>query len=122
MIKYEMGIPDVLNDFDKAHRVGKIKEINGSKQQDIIVRFKSHSARYKVFNHRKTLKHYKKIRPKLTQRRGKLLYDASLLVENIESVDFVLANMHEDLQLRLKETYDGKQFLISIPSTLLPSC
>lgn len=110
MIKEEMGIPDVLQDFDKAHRVGKIKEVNGKKQQDIIVRFKSHAARYKVFNNRKTLKNFKKIRPKLTHRRGKLLYDASLLIENVDNVDFVLANMHGDLQLRLKESYDGKHF------------
>ena len=46
-----MGIPDIIGDFDKAHRIGKVKIINGKKHQDIVIKFKSHAARYKFFNH-----------------------------------------------------------------------
>ena len=35
--------------YHKLHRVGKIKDRNGNQSQDIIVKFKSHSARYKVY-------------------------------------------------------------------------
>ena len=42
----KMGLPEVIPDFDKAHILGKLKSLNGKKHQDVIVRFKSHSARY----------------------------------------------------------------------------
>ena len=97
--------------MDKAHRLGKIKEQNGKKHQDIIVRFKSHSARYKLYSKRKTLKNVK-VSPNLTKKRSKLLYDAVELTKNIENDDwgFVYANIHGDLLLRLQEKYQGKHY------------
>ena len=109
IIKDEMGIPEVIGDFDKAHRICNVKEINGKKHQDIIVKFKSHAARYKVYNGRKSLKN-RKINPNLTKKRGKLMYDARLIIENIEKVHFIFADIHGDLQMRLKDPYKGKHF------------
>ena len=109
----EMDLPkDVVNDFDKAHRLGKVKESNGKKHQDIIVRFKSHSSRYKVFHKRKTLKHVS-ISANLTKNRSKLLFDAIQVSEN--NIDdnewgFVYANEHGDLLFRLKQKFNGKQY------------
>ena len=108
----KMGLSDnVLNDFDKAHRLGKIKQINGKNVQDVIVRFKSHSSRYEVFRKRKAARNIK-ISPNLTKARGKLLHDAVALADTIEKNDwgFVFANMHGDILLRLKDKHKGKHY------------
>ena len=66
--------------------------------QDVIVRFKSHHARYRVYNERKKAKNIK-IGANLTKRRGKLLFDASNVVKSIDKVDFCFSNIHGDLEL-----------------------
>ena len=108
----DMGLQEVLPDFDKAHRLGKIKDIKGKKHQDIIVRFKSHSSRYKVYNNRKAAKNVR-ISPHLTLLRNKLLAGAiNFTNENInrESWGFVFANEHGDLLVRLSDKYKGKHY------------
>ena len=108
----KMGIPEVLPDFDKAHRLGKVKDFDGKKHQDVIVRFKSHSSRYKVFNKRKSLKNIR-ISPNLTQTRSKMLAEAvELIKEKIYRDDwgFVFANQHGDLLIRLQEKFNGKHY------------
>ena len=109
----KMGLPEVIPDFDKAHRLGKPKSLNGKKHQDVNVRFKSHSARYKVFDKRKSAKNIR-IAPNLTRTRSKLLSDAVELTKQIETSQddwgFVFANSHGDLLLRLKEKVNGKQY------------
>ena len=108
----ELNLPDVYDEVDKLHRLGRPRSGDGDnkKTQDIIVRFKSHSARYKVYDGRKKSKSTK-IRPNLTKHRGKLLYLASKFVEELDPVHFVFAGEHGDLKLRLKEkTDDDKQY------------
>ena len=108
IMKEEMKIPDVVvNEIDKLHRVGKVKEVNGKKMQDIIIKFKSHAARYAVFNERKKAKNIK-IAPNLNKRRGKLLYDAGQLTVNASNVNFVFADAHGDLKVRFHETHKGR--------------
>ena len=85
IIKNELNLPALL---PEAHRVGKVKEMNGKKSQDIIIHFKSHSARYEVFSKRKSLRN-KKAHANLTQSIGKLLYKAKLLVEKLDKVALV---------------------------------
>ena len=103
----KMGLPDIVADFDKAHRLGAVKEVNGKKQQDVIVRFKSHSSRYKIFAKRKMNKHIS-IRPNLTNARSKMLQEAVDLTKSIQNDDWglVFANMHGDLLFRLKEKHE----------------
>ena len=105
-----MGLSKVKQD-DKAHRLGKIKEINGKKHQGVIVRFKWHSARYEVFNKRKALRNTR-ISPNLTKIRSKMLNDAIELTKVIEKNDwgFVYANMHGDLMIRLSEKFKGRHY------------
>ena len=50
------------------HRVGKIKDRYGKQSQDIIVKFKSHSAIYKVYKERKKGKNIK-ISPNLAKKK-----------------------------------------------------
>ena len=112
IILKEMKLPaHVSNDIDKAHRVGKIINKDGKKLQNIIVRFKSHSARYAVYKKRKAVKN-KKISPNLTPHRSKLLLEAIDMCESIEKNDwgFAFANQHGDLQIRLSEPFEGKHF------------
>ena len=104
----ELKLNDAFEDVDKLHRLGPVRNKDGKKTQDIIVRFRSHSMRYKVYSERKKAK--TKIRPNLTKRRMDILYRASKLVENVDPVHFVFANEHGDLVLRLNEKVDDKQY------------
>ena len=99
--------PDLLSSLDKQHRIGKVKIVNGKKLQNIIVRFKSHSARYSVYKVRKKAKNVK-ISANLTKRRSQLLTTASNAITNIEKVAFCFSNIHGDLMTRLIEPYNGK--------------
>ena len=108
VIKKELNMPeDVIKDIDKMHRIGKVKKVNDKNNQDVIIRFKSHSARYRVYNERKKLKIYK-IAANLTKNRGKVLYDAVQFTEKVEQVHFVYADAHGNLKLRLKESYNDR--------------
>ena len=104
----ELKLPNVVSSIDKLHRIGKVKENNGKKTQDIIVRFKSHHSRYTVMNKRKDAKSVK-IRPNLTKNRNNLLFEANDFVANINQIDFCFANIHGDLNVRMKEEVDGRQ-------------
>lgn len=107
VIKEDLNLPDVVNEVDKLHRVGKIKHLNGKKTQDVIIKFKSHAARYSVYNERKKARNIK-IAPNLNKRRGKLLYDAVQLSVNESKVNFVYADAHGDLKIRLHEPHNEK--------------
>ena len=102
IIKDELNLPNVVDDVDKLHRVGKIKQRNGRKTQDIIIKFKTHTSRYSVYNERKKAMNIK-IVPNLTKRRGKLLYDAIQSTEDATLVNFVYADAHGDLKIRLND-------------------
>ena len=103
---------DIIKDVDKFHRTGFIKTSHGSRKQtqNIIIRFKSHRSRYECLGKKKSAKSGK-ISPNLTKRCGKILYDASKTIKDndIKSVEFVFANHHGDLQVRLANPYEGKQ-------------
>ena len=71
---YKVDATCLKNEFDKAHRIGKIKEDNN---QTIIIRFKSHSFRPKLYvdrkNHQSQRNNNYKLRVDLTSSRRKLL-------------------------------------------------
>ena len=107
----EQMATSIVNDFDKAHRIGK-KE--GAKQA-IIVKFKSHSKRTLVYynrpkpsfrngiNHRPNIR----IRPSLTPYRADLLEAARSTVDKVEDIEFVFADVFGDLKMRLKQPVNG---------------
>ena len=108
LIKTDLKLPNAAKDIDKLHRIGKVKQKDGGKvNQDVIIKFKSHTSRYAVFSEKKKLRNIR-ISPNLTKRRGKMLYDAGLLTETIDSINFVYANVHGDLKLRLVKEIEGK--------------
>ena len=49
-----------------------------------------------------------KIAPNLTKRRGKLLYDAVQSTEDATRVNFVYADAHGDLKIRLNDPHNGR--------------
>ena len=105
----ELKLQNVVSQIDKVHRIGKkFDGHDGTKSQDIIVRFKNHNSRYAVMNKRKDAKSVK-IRPNLTKFRNNLLFNANEYVKNNAKIDFCFANIHGDLNVRLKEKIDDRQ-------------
>ena len=108
LIRKDLKLPNAVAEIDKLHRLGSKCTNRGKTTQDIVVKFKTHSARYDVYDKRKESKNLK-IRPNLSKYRGDLLYRASKMIEQSDPVHFVIANAHGDLKLRLKEKADGKE-------------
>ena len=111
----EAGSTTKMSDVDKLHRNGPRK---GS-QQDIIVRFKTHEAKEHFYKKRKNINREVWVKPSLSQHNYNLLRDAKDLVKpytsNPETYDnppeFVFANVHGDLQVKLANaTTDGVMF------------
>ena len=102
--------PEIIKDFDKTHRIGKVFETEeGARRQDVILRMKSHSARYNIYDNRKNSKSKKiSISPSLTTHRSKLLRDAKRLYSEAPPVDFIYTDVHGDTKVRLKNAIDNK--------------
>ena len=106
-------------DIDKFHRNGRT--FNNGKDQEILIRFKSHSAKEAFYRARKTLPPARrgvKIRPSLSENQKKLLKEAETLVEeyklndeNRNPVAFVFANIHGEVQVKLKKKFRGNDLI-----------
>ena len=107
ILKTDLKLPDTIPQIDKLHRIGKVRERNGKQSQDIIVRFTTHRARYQVYTNRKSTRNVK-IRPNLTRRRETLRYEASESTKDNDKVNFVYADVHGDIKVRLIDQYKGK--------------
>ena len=104
-------------DIDKFHRNGRLD----GKEQEIIIRFKSHSAKEAFYKARKTLPPSRKsvkIRPSLSNNQINLLRDAISVVEDfsldeevVNPVEFVFANIHGQIQAKMKEKVRGSPFI-----------
>ena len=103
-------------DIDKFHRNGR----RNGKEQDIIIRFKSHSAKEAFYKARKNLPKTSnvKIRPSLSNNQVNLLRDAQAVVEDlslheeiVNPVEFVFANLHGITQAKLKNKFRGSHFV-----------
>ena len=109
-----------IEDIDKFHRNGPQK---GS-EQEIILRFKSHSAKEAFYKGRKNLGQNRvdvKIRPSLSSTQLNLLNDARNYLDSQKGAilpnppEFIFANMHGIIQVKMKnKCIDG--LFISINS------
>ena len=100
-----------VEDIDKLHRNGPAR----GKDQEVIVRFKSHSAKESFYKSRSNLNDRNiKIKPSLSPHNKSLLHDARELVDSYATSDgymsgmtnppdFVFANVHGDLQVKMKK-------------------
>ena len=105
-------------DIDKFHRNGRV--YNGN-EQEIIVRFRSHAAKEAFYRARKTLPPSRrgvKIRPSLSLNQKNLLRDAQSLVEEyclndetVNPVEYVFANIHGEIQAKMKKKFRGSPFI-----------
>lgn len=109
ILSKDLGLANAAKDIDKMHRVGKPKTHNGVRQQNVIVRFKSHATRYRVYNARRKAKKVK-ICPNLTKIRNDVLYNAVQMTNEVDGVDFVLADIHGDLKVKLRDKFEEKDF------------
>ena len=103
----EVNSTTTVADIDKLHRNGRV---HGDKQ-DVIVRFKSHSAKEAFYKARKQLDRNRriKIQPSLSLAQKELLDDARDYLASMDNVfldnppEFVFANVHGDIQVKMKE-------------------
>ena len=111
----EVNCTTTMEDVDKFHRNGR--ELSG--EQDVIVRFKSHYAKEVFYKNRKNRvdvvnrNRNIKIQPSLTKQNSILLAQARKVLEEDYTEnydvylhnppDFVLANVHGVVQVKMKE-------------------
>ena len=107
-----------VEDIDKLHRNGPAR----GKDQEVIVRFKSHSAKEALYKNRSNLNDRRiKIKPSLSPHNKSLLRDARDLVDSYATYDgyisgmtnppdFVFANVHGDLQVKMKKRVQNGMF------------
>ena len=102
----------VVQDFDKMHRKGPIfKDSRGEQQQNVIVRFKSHSSRYKTYTKRKSCKNNKlRFSASLTDHRRKLLSSCIRKCNENPQADFAFSNIHGDIHIKFAVPFDGSYF------------
>ncbi len=116
----ECNSTTTINDVDKFHRNGKrVGDV-----QDVIIRFKSHSAKEAFYKKRKTIRRVNsgtiKIQPSLTFERKKMFGEAVDFIKSFQSEpdahpnppDFILADVHGNLMVKMKEvTVHGSMFV-----------
>ena len=115
-----------MEDVDKFHRNGP--NING--EQDVIIRFKSHSAKEDFYRNRKTSGGSTRIRPSLSPHSKILLANARDLLKEYEDKsefmsnppEFVLANIHGDIQVKFQKDVKKKGMFFSFDTTEELSC
>ena len=107
-------MPEAVVDLDKCHRIGP-KDGN---KQSVIVRFKSHSSRYNVYEKRKDCpRGIKLLNPSLTKRRKDLLESVQNDIDKMDSYcmenpfEFAFANKHGDIQVKLRKRLKNKMFI-----------
>lgn len=100
------------NDIDKCHRNGPRKD----DQQEVIIRFRSHTAKETFYRNRKKIQNVK-VQPSLTPENKSLLEEARNVVEeeiHKESFrnppEFVYANIHGNLEVKMREPTRGSMF------------
>ena len=102
----QMDLSDAASDVDKAHRIGAMID----NKQSVIVRFKSHSRRYEVYNNKKKCWRGLKINPSLTPKRLQLLKRIDNSIDEKSPFDFVMGNVHGDLLVKSKVSILGTSF------------
>ena len=113
----EVDCTVTMDDVDKFHRNGPLK----GKNQEIIIRFKSHRAKEELYRNRKSLtRRTVKIRPSLTHEQKMLLEEATRTVDEFKKFnapnppEYIFADVHGNIKLKLeKDTSRGKFIAIS---------
>ena len=107
-----MGLNIPKEAIDRVHRVGRKYEVDEvdrdgvvtgvSLKQQVIIRFSTWSHRTQVYKARKRSK-FMKFKVDLTKRRVNLLSRARSLIENVEGIDFVFADVNCRLNVKFSD-------------------
>ena len=101
LITTTLKAPNLAKEVDKLHRIGRKRTDAGKTYQNIVVRLRSHRARYALYNKKKDLKNNIKFNSHLTNHRAKTLHESIDFVKDVEGVDYTYSNIHGDLYVRL---------------------
>ena len=100
---------EINNNIDKLHEIGNN---NRNSTQSIIVKFKGHSFKEKIYKGRKNIGNRKiKLRPSLTKRRQDLLEEANRKIQEEPDaipVRFAFADVHGTLKVLMKDVITRK--------------
>ena len=95
----DLEIPDNL--FDRVHRIGKKKVINGKTHQTMIVRFTTWRHRTIVYRKRKSIENVR-IYLDLTKTRLDVLNEANEIIKNVSQAEFAFADVNCRLTVKLR--------------------
>ena len=101
LITTPLKSPNLVKEVDKLHRIGRTRTDGGKTYQNIVVRLRTHRARYALYKKKKDLKNNIKINSHLTNHRAKTLHQSIDFVKEIEGVYYTFSNIHGDLYVRL---------------------
>ena len=113
----ETGLPleEIERNIDKLHRVGRFD--HETQTQPIIVKFRTHSFKEKIYHQRKKLAKGIKISPSLTKRRSDILQQVQHIIKEESSDDspneegivkFAFADGHGTLKIVLTKSYKNR--------------
>ena len=113
----ETGLPleEIERNIDKLHRVGRFD--HETETQPIIVKFKTHSFKEKIYHQRKKLAKGITISPSLTKWRSDILQHVQHIVKEESSDDsphkevivkFAFADVHGTLKIALTKSYKNR--------------
>lgn len=96
----------IQDNIDKLHSIGKKNDNRNT--QSVIVKFKTHSFKEKVYRKRNTIKNTRiKLRPSLTKRRQDLLDEVNKCISESTDPDlpvkFAFPDVHGTLKVLMKE-------------------
>ena len=101
---------EVINNIDKMHGIGSEENRNKKNKQSVIVKFKTHSYKEKVYKHRKNINNqHIKIRPSMTKRRQDLMEEVNKHVRESSGSDpefpikFAFSEVHGNLKVLMTE-------------------
>ena len=105
----EIQEDEINNKIDKLHEMGNN---NRNSIQSIIIKFKGHSFKEKIYKGRKNIGNRKiKLRPSLTKRRQDLLEEANRKIQeepDAMPVRFAFADVHGTLKVLMKDVITPK--------------
>ena len=113
------GLPleEIERNIDKPHRVGRFDHETQTQPTAIIVKFRTHSFKEKIYHQRKKLAKGIKISPSLTKRRSDILQQVQHIIKEESSDDspneegivkFALADVHGTLKIVLTKSYKNR--------------
>ena len=113
----QTGIPkeELKTNIDKLHRTGPYQP--STNIQPVIVKFKCHSFKEKIYNKRKNINQNIRLVPSLTRCRSQMLNKLQIVLNDskkntiLDVIKLVFADVHDSLKLVLQNPYKNRCLL-----------